>query len=137
MFEHRHQPLISHRRFIHRLLRSVATAVAVISVSLALGMLGYHFIAGFDWVDSFLNASMILSGMGEINNPTTRASKIFAGIYAMFAGIVFLTTVAILFAPIAHRAMHHFHWTGNQRGGSPAEDEGETSKAAPRRRKSN
>ncbi len=77
--------------------------------ALFIGMLGYHFIAGFSWIDAFLNASMILAGMGPLNPLNSDASKLFAGIYALFSGVVFLVIVGVLFAPIFHRFLHRFH----------------------------
>lgn len=118
MFEHRHQPLLPRHQFVRRLLRSAAVAAVMVLFSLLVGMAGYHFIAGFDWIDSFLNASMILSGMGEIHELTTTSAKIFAGVYAMFSGIAFLATWTILLAPLAHRVMHHFHWESESRNRS-------------------
>lgn len=74
-----------------------------------LGVLGYHFIAGFTWVDSLLNASMILAGMGPVNPIENEAGKIFASAYALFSGVVFLGSVGVLFAPLYHRFLHRFH----------------------------
>ena len=124
MYEHRQEPLLPPKHFFSRLLRSAMTAMLVILSSLLLGMLGYHFIADFGWIDSFLNASMILSGMGPTNELHGNAAKIFAGCYALFSGIVFLTTAAILFAPVAHRLLHRFHRnaTADSRDGSRSND---------------
>ena len=109
MFERRHEPLLPRRVFLARVVRSVAAAGCLIFGSLVLGMVGYHVFAGLGWIDSMLNASMILTGMGPANPMTTTAAKIFATGYALFSGIAFLTSVAILIAPIAHRFLHHFH----------------------------
>jgi len=81
----------------------------VIAVSLFLGVLGYHFICDFDWVDSVLNASMILTGMGPLGNLTTTAAKLFASAYALFSGVVFITASGILLSPMFHRVLHRFH----------------------------
>lgn len=107
--EHHHQPLLPWRAFLGRLARSGAMAAAVIIVSLAIGTLGYHHIEGLAWIDALLNASMILSGMGMISELHTTGGKLFASAYALFSGIVFLTIAAILFTPLLHRLMHHFH----------------------------
>jgi TRAP-type C4-dicarboxylate transport system permease small subunit len=109
MFEHHRQPLLTHAQFLRRLLRSAGLAVGIIAVSLVIGMLGYHFIAGLDWVDSFENAAMILSGMGPVDDMPGDGARIFAGSYALFSGVVFLTTVAVLLAPMVHRMLHRLH----------------------------
>ncbi len=84
-------------------------ACAFLFFSLAIGMLGYHGLSGLPWLDAFLNASMILTGMGPINAMATPGAKLFAGCYALYSGIAFLTAVGIFFAPILHRAAHKFH----------------------------
>lgn len=109
MFEHHRQPLASLPAFIKRMALCLAIALSLIMVALALGMLGYHAIAKLDWVDAFLNAAMILAGMGPVNALTTTAAKLFAGCYAIFSGLVFLTIMAIVLAPVLHRIMHNFH----------------------------
>ena len=100
-----------HRRrtFYHRFLRALGLSAAVIACSLALGILGYHFIAGFKWVDSLLNASMILAGMGPVGTLDSDAAKLFASAYALFSGVVFITATGILLAPMFHRVLHRFH----------------------------
>jgi hypothetical protein len=84
-------------------------AVGLVLGALLIGVLGYHFIAGFSWIDSVLNASMILAGMGPMNPLTSTASKLFASAYALFSGVIFLVIVGVLFAPIFHRFLHRFH----------------------------
>ena len=79
------------------------------AISLFVGMLGYHFTENLDWLDSMLNASMILTGMGPVNTMTTTAGKLFASFYALFSGVVFLSTIAFILAPAAHRFLHKFH----------------------------
>lgn len=81
----------------------------MIGLSLLLGVLGYHFIAGFGWVDSLLDASMILSGMGPVKNLDSDAAKVFASCYALFSGVVFISATGILLAPMFHRVLHRFH----------------------------
>ena len=76
---------------------------------LLIGILGYHILAKLGWIDALLNASMILSGMGPVDTLPNNTSKVFASIYAVFSGVVFLSTSAILVAPVVHRLMHHFH----------------------------
>ena len=81
----------------------------MIGVSLLLGILGYHFIAGFGWIDSLLDASMILSGMGPVKDLNSDAAKVFASCYALFSGVVFISATGILLAPMFHRVLHRFH----------------------------
>ena len=109
MFEHHRQPLASIPVFIKRMAVCLAIALCLIGAALALGILGYHEIAKLGWVDAFLNASMILAGMGPVDTLTTTPAKLFAGCYAIFSGLVFLTIMAIVLAPVLHRVMHKFH----------------------------
>jgi hypothetical protein len=109
MYEHRSKPLLPRRKFYHRLARNAALAGSVLLVSLAIGMIGYHFLENMDWIDAFANASMILSGMGPLGELKTSAGKIFAGCYALFSGVAFLTSIGVVFAPIFHRFLHKFH----------------------------
>ena len=109
MFEHRSQPLLPHRRYVARLARHLGVASAIIAGSLGIGMLGYRGLEGFSWVDSLLNASMILGGMGPVNELRTAGGKVFASFYSLFAGIVFLVAAAVLIAPAVHRLMHRLH----------------------------
>src|SRR5205085_10912167 len=102
------EPLLPRRQFVARVLRGVALGLSLIAVSLGVGMAGYH-LTGLSWVDSYLNASMILAGMGQVDELHTPGAKVFAGTYALFSGVVFLSTVAVLLAPIAHRMLHRFH----------------------------
>ena len=109
MFEHKKHPLLPFPLFLARLLRYLIYSISLICFSLAVGVAGYHFIAKLSWVDSLYNASMILTGMGPVAVLPTSAAKVFASIYALFSGIVFLSTVAVVFAPIVHRFMHKMH----------------------------
>jgi hypothetical protein len=109
MFEHRTEPLLPRAAFVRRMARNAAFATALVFGSLAIGALGYHGFAGLDWVDSLLNASMILFGEGPVDPMRTTGGKLFASAYAMFSGVVFITTVAFLIAPMAHRLLHRFH----------------------------
>jgi hypothetical protein len=99
----------STRPFYHRFLRAIFLAGAVIGFSLLLGILGYHFIAAFSWIDSLLNASMILSGMGPAKTLDSDAAKVFASCYALFSGVVFISATGILLAPMFHLVLHRFH----------------------------
>jgi hypothetical protein len=82
----------------------------VIALSLLIGMLGYRVFEHLPWIDAFLNASMLLGGMGPVNMPQTAAGKLFAGCYALYAGLVFIATTALLLTPVLHRVIHRFHW---------------------------
>ena len=108
-FEHYSQPVLSPSLFLRRLVRHGRLALLVLVLSLALGMLGYHWLGGLSWMDAFLNASMILTGMGPVDAMTSPAAKLFAGCYALYSGVAFLTAIAVLFAPVLHRALHRFH----------------------------
>ncbi len=101
----------AHRRrtFAHRFLLALGLSGGLIGFSLGLGILGYHFIAGFNSVDSILNASMILAGMGPVGTLNTDAAKLFASAYALFSGLVLISAAGILLTPIFHRVLHRFH----------------------------
>jgi hypothetical protein len=108
-YERRLDDLAPRSVFIQRIIGSLAIALGVIAIGLSLGILGYHFIAGFDWVDSLLEASMILGGMGPVKELHDDAAKIFASIYALFSGLVVLALMGIMLSPVVHRVMHKFH----------------------------
>ena len=109
MFEHRRNNLIPFSLFIKRVVKCFSYTLFLIGIALLVSMLGYHYFADLDWINAFYNASMILTGMGPVAEMTTISSKVFSSFYALFSGIVFLTTIAIFFAPIAHRILHKFH----------------------------
>ena len=109
MFEGRHQKIAPFSVYLKRLAVCTAVAFFLIVFSLLVGMAGYHWLAGLNWMDSFLNASMILSGMGPVNLLTNTGAKIFASIYALFSGIIFMAALGIVFSPIIHRMLHRFH----------------------------
>jgi hypothetical protein len=88
---------------------SLGLALGMIAVALSIGISGYHWIAGFNWVDSLLESSMILGGMGPVNPLTTDAAKIFASLYALFSGLVFIGIMGVVLTPAAHRLLHKFH----------------------------
>ncbi len=120
-FEHKTEAPLSPAHFRHRLLRYLSGAMGLILIALLIGMLGYHHFEQLDWVDAFLNASMILGGMGPVNILTTVQGKLFAGFYALFSGVLFLVVAGLLFGPLFHRVLHHFHFdpdmveeTGNE-----------------------
>ena len=109
MLEHHTQPLLSQHEFLIRQLKYVLIALGIIATSLAMGILGYHFSENLPWIDSLVNAAMILGGMGPVNELHTNVGKLFASFYALYSGIVFLATVGVIFAPIYHRFLHRFH----------------------------
>lgn len=109
IYEHRREPLLPLQLFLVRMARHGLIAFLIILGSLGIGVMGYHFLEGFSWIDSLLNASMILGGMGPVNPLHTNAGKIFASAYALFSGMIFLVITGVLFAPLFHRLMHRFH----------------------------
>lgn len=109
MFEHSAQPLLSRRQFLRRLAQSSGFALALVAGSLLIGMVGYHLLEGLSWIDAFLNASMLLGGMGPVNAPVTYGGKLFAGLYALYCGLVVILVTGVLLAPVAHRFLHKFH----------------------------
>ena len=117
MFEHRKQPLLPRPVFYARLARSSAFALVIILCSLGIGMAGYHYLETMSWLDAFVNAAMILSGMGPVNPLQTSGGKLFAGCYALFSGLAFITSLGIVFAPIFHRFIHKFHLESEQEAG--------------------
>lgn len=109
MYERRSEKLLPLHRFMGRMAKTVCFALFFIVVALGLGVIGYHEFADLPWVDSFLNASMILTGMGPVDPMKTDGAKLFASLYAIFSGSVFLTAIAFVLAPVFHRLLHHFH----------------------------
>ena len=95
--------------FLRRQLLHAAAAFGVVLVALGLGVFGYHWIAGLSWIDSLLNASMILSGMGPVDRLPNNAAKIFASAYALFGGLVFIVTMGLILTPLVHRLLHRLH----------------------------
>lgn len=104
----KYPPLLPTHRFIWRLVRHLLFGLVIIAFSLLAGMIGYRHFEHMGWVDAFVNAAMILSGMGPVSPLQTDAGKIFAGVYALFSGIVFLVVIAIILAPLLHRFFHKF-----------------------------
>ena len=108
-FERRQQPLASREVFLGRVIRYLGFSIAIIGVSLGVGILGYHVFEHMSWLDALLNASMILGGMGPVDPLRTDAGKVFASFYALFSGVVFLVAVGVFIAPLFHRFLHSFH----------------------------
>ena len=117
MFEHRLMPLLPWPAFRARLQQTIVFGLSLILASLAIGMLGYHLIAKQSWPDSFLNAAMILSGMGPVGSLQTSAGKLFAGCYALYSGLALISIAGIVLAPIIHRFLHKFHMEAEQKPG--------------------
>lgn len=118
MYEHRNEPLLPWPLFKRRAIRHVGTALLVLLVVLLLGMAIYHWTEGLDWIEAFLNASMLLGGMGPVDKLNTTPGKILAGLYALFAGLVFVSAAGYMGAPWLHRMLHRLHLeTGG--GGTP------------------
>src|SRR5512137_825377 len=109
MYEHRHQPLLPRVAFVFRLARHLAVAGIIVLGSLAVGVAGYHYVAGLPLIDALVNAAMLLGGMGPVNELHTDAAKLFAATYALYSGLVFLIVAGVVFAPVFHRVIHHFH----------------------------
>jgi hypothetical protein len=108
-FETKSEPLARRGKFLFRLGLYWIISTTMIAVSLGIGILGYRYFAELPWVDSLLNASMILTGMGPVSPMETDGAKIFASFYALFSGVVFLTATAVVLTPVLHRVMHRFH----------------------------
>ncbi len=109
MFEKKGEKLLPWPRFFGRMALSGLLAFGIVSAALAIGVAGYHSIARLRWIDAILNASMILTGMGPVDPMTSTAAKLFASAYALFSGVVFLSAVGIVLAPVFHRILHAFH----------------------------
>ncbi len=115
-YEHRADPVLPRRKFFSRLARSARIAIALVAVSLLIGMTGYHLLEGLSWIDAFLNASMLLGGMGPVDNPHTFGGKLFAGLYALYCGLVVIVSTGIILAPLAHRILHRFNAESREKG---------------------
>ena len=107
--ERKEEKLLAPRGFLRRLARYAFVTLILVLGSLVIGMCGYHYYENLSWLDSFLNASMILGGMGPVSALHTKGGKVFAGLYALFSGLVILGAAGLLFTPIAHRILHRFH----------------------------
>jgi hypothetical protein len=108
-FEHRREPILPLPQFVLRLARSFGVGLILVVVSLAVGIVGYHRLLTLSWIDAFVNAAMILSGMGPLAVPQTFAAKLFAGLYALYSGLAVLAIAGIVFAPVVHRFLHYLH----------------------------
>jgi hypothetical protein len=111
MYEHKHDPLITAAKFKRRLVHHASIAMGIVTGSLAMGVIGFHFLSDLAWIDALLNAAMLLGGMGPVGDlqDWSAAGKIFASFYALYSGIIFLIVAGLLFAPVFHRFLHRFH----------------------------
>jgi hypothetical protein len=110
MYESRRDPPIPRAHFVRRLFGHFLVAMAVVAASLLAGMAGYEHFEDLAWRDAFINSAMLLGGMGPVNSPQSDGGKIFAGLFALYAGLVFLIVLAIVLTPVIHRVLHTFHW---------------------------
>jgi hypothetical protein len=110
VYEKKIDPPLPRSRFLHRILLHAVLAAALLLASLGLGMTGYEYLEHLPWRDAFLNSAMLLGGMGPVDAPRTDGGKLFAGLYALYSGLVFLLIAGLVFTPVAHRLLHKFHW---------------------------
>ena len=103
------KPLPHKKHFYDKLLKSIFTGTLFLLISLVIGIIGYHYYFNIGWLDSLVNASMILTGMGPVDKAFTQGAKLFSSFYAIYSGVAFLTSVAVIFGPIVHRFLHKFH----------------------------
>ena len=108
-FERSKDPVAPIHTFIYRVILSLISAILLTIFIIIIGMAGYHYLGKLSWIESFLNASMILGGMGEIDPLSANSIKIFASFYALFSGLIFAVIIGVLFAPFIHRFYHRFH----------------------------
>ena len=113
-YEARGQRPLARRHFVRRVVAHFTLACGLVAVSLLFGMVGYAELEGLSWIDSFLNAAMLLGGMGPVNPPMTEAGKLFAAGYALYAGLLFLVVAGLMVGPVVHRILHRFHWDDRQ-----------------------
>jgi hypothetical protein len=109
VYERQNHPLLSRAKFMRRVARHLLLGLLLIGIALGMGVLGYHCVGGLSWIDSLLNASMILGGMGPVDPLHSTAAKLFASFYALFSGLAFIGIASLLLAPFAHRLLHRFH----------------------------
>jgi hypothetical protein len=109
MYEHRKEALLSLAQFTNRVIGHLILALLLLGIGLGIGVLGYHYLGELNWIDSLLNASMILGGMGPVDPLHSPTAKIFASCYALFSGLAFIGIASLIVAPFAHRILHRFH----------------------------
>ena len=109
MLEHRRDRIIALDAFVRRVIRYALLSALLVAAALSIGVVGYHVFEGLPWLDSLLNASMILGGMGPVDEITSPAGKLFASFYALFSGLLFVGAASIVLTPFVHRVMHRLH----------------------------
>jgi hypothetical protein len=119
MFEHKSEPIASRAQFIRRMVACFGLSIAVMAISLVIGVCGYHWIAHLPWIDSLLNASMILGGMGPVDHLDSSAAKVFASVYAIFSGLMLISVMGVILMPVIHRVIHKFHLADEDLNGAP------------------
>ena len=115
LYEHHSRRPLSRAAFARRMLRHASLALFATLASIAIGMAGYIYFENLPWRDAFLNTAMLMGGMGPVDPPQTDGGKLFAGLYALYAGLVFLLVAGVVVAPILHRILHHFHWAEKEK----------------------
>lgn len=115
IYEHHQIRPISHAAFVARMVRHGALALVLTLVSIGLGMAGYEYFEDLPWRDAFLNSAMLMGGMGPVDPPRTPGGKLFAGLYALYAGMVYLAIAGVLLVPVIHRVLHRFHWEAKEK----------------------
>ena len=111
-FEKSHESILPRSKFFLRLVKFALLSIGLIAFSLIVGILGYRLSEGMSWVDAFLNAAMLMGGMGQVTVLHTDAGKVFAGVYALYCGFILIVSVAVFLAPLFHRFLHRFHLEG-------------------------
>ena len=114
MYETRYQSPLPRALFVRRVALHFSIAFGLIVGSLAIGMAGYMYFERLAWRDAFLNAAMLLGGMGPVDAPKSDGGKVFAGLYALYAGLLILITAGVVLSPVLHRLMHRFHWDDDE-----------------------
>jgi hypothetical protein len=114
MYEPKSKAPLPRHQFMQRIFKHISVAVLLLIVSLFIGMAGYAYFEHLGWLDAFLNAAMLLGGMGPVDAPKTDGGKFFAGCYALYAGLVFVVTAGLIFTPVLHRLLHKFHWDADK-----------------------
>lgn len=109
VYESKGQPLLARSAFARRIVGHIGIAVLLLVVSLGIGMTGYMATEGMSAVDAFVNSAMLLGGMGPVSQLSSTAGKLFAGVFALYAGLVFIVCAAVVLTPVLHRVLHHFH----------------------------
>ena len=110
MYEQKKHSPISTKLFLKRMLHHAAAALILLLLSIIIGMVGYEHYEQLSWRSAFLNTAMLLGGMGPVDAPISDAGKLFAGVYALYAGLVFIIVAGLILAPVVHHIMHKFHW---------------------------